>query len=161
MVKAGDNPGGIAQELGVDLADLLRVNGIDDPRSLRVGQQLKVPRPSPTPGRPGATAVVARTPTAAVATRTPAAATPGTATRTPTPGLTGITGTRTPTPAAATGAPGTYTVQSGDTACEIATRLGVPLAALAEANNTTPQGLAALSIGQTLRVPVTRGEPGC
>jgi LysM repeat protein len=170
IVKAGDTPAGIAAELGVDLGELLRINGIDDPRGLRVGQQLRVPRPSPTPAptRPGATPAGARTATpagTATAARTPTVAgatATATATRTPTATT---TATRTPTPAATAtaspGAGGTYTVQAGDTACDIATRLGVPLSALAEANNTTVEALASLQIGQTLRVPATRGPSGC
>jgi LysM repeat protein len=145
VVKAGDTPAAIAQELGVDLDELLRINGITDPRSLKVGQTLKVPRPpqaSPTPGRPGAA-----TPTRAATTSPGGAA--ATATRTPTATTT------------STAAPGTYTVEAGDTACEIATKLGVPLTALAEANNTTVAALAALRIGQVLKVPSTRGAPGC
>jgi LysM repeat protein len=52
-------------------------------------------------------------------------------------------------------------VQAGDTGCAIAQKLGVPLAALAEANGTTVNGLAALQIGQSLKVPTTRGPAGC
>ena len=162
VVKAGDTPSGIAEFLGVDLTELLRFNGIDDARSLRVGQQLRVPRtaqPSPTPGRPGTTpsGTPGRTVTPAVGTpTTPAAGTPGAGTpvRTPMPG-----GAATPTPAAAAG--GTYTVQAGDTGCGIAAKLGVPVAALAQANGTTVDGLANLRVGQTLTVPTTRGPAGC
>ncbi len=145
VVKAGDTPAGIAAELGVELAELLKANNIDDPRALKVGQQLKVPRAaqaSATPGRAGATP--ARTGSATPA-RTGAATTPA-ATRTATP---------TPT------TPGVYTVQAGDTACEIAKQLGVPLSALAEANGLTPAGMASLRIGQELKVPSTRGPAGC
>lgn len=146
VVKAGDTPAAIAAELGVDLAELLRLNGIDDPRSLRVGQQLRIPRPQPTPG---------------------AARAAGTGTVTPRPGLAGTpTATRVPTATALARTPtplagDTYTVQAGDTACEIAQRLGVPLTALAEANNTTVSALASLQIGQVLKVPAVRGPAGC
>lgn len=146
VVKAGDTPAAIAAELGVDLAELLRLNGIEDPRSLKVGQQLRIPRPQPTPaaGRTAATAPAASRPGS---TATPAS------TRAPTT-----------TPAARTSTPSTgdtYTVQAGDTACEIAQRLGVPLTALAEANNTTVSALASLQIGQVLKVPAVRGPAGC
>lgn len=45
-VAKGDNPYSIAKKLGVDPNDLLRVNNIDDPRKLQIGQQLKVPAKS-------------------------------------------------------------------------------------------------------------------
>ncbi len=48
-VQAGDSPFSIAAKCGVDLNDLLELNGIDDPRSLRVGQELKLP-PQSTEG---------------------------------------------------------------------------------------------------------------
>ncbi len=48
-VQAGDSPFSIAEKCGVDLNDLLELNGIDDPRSLRVGQELKLP-PQSTEG---------------------------------------------------------------------------------------------------------------
>lgn len=178
IVKAGDIPGAIAQELGVELAELLRLNGIEDPRSLRVGQQLRVPRPSVTPTPTGGRAVVNPVRTA---TLTATAASQATATRTSTPSLGAATATVTPprpgatitaatptrpatavaTATAAANAPGSYTVEAGDTACAIAQKLGVPLAALAEANGVTVAGLAALRIGQSLRVPTNRGPAGC
>ncbi len=48
-VEAGDSPSGIAEKCGVDVNDLQELNGIDDPRSLRVGQELKMPPLQPTP----------------------------------------------------------------------------------------------------------------
>ncbi len=48
-VEAGDSPSGIAQKCGVDVNDLMELNNIDDPRSLRVGQELKMPPLQPTP----------------------------------------------------------------------------------------------------------------
>lgn len=146
VVKAGDTPAGIAAELGVELAELLKANNIEDPRALKVGQQLKVPRPaqaSATPARSGATPGRTGTTVTGRATASPSAA--------------AATRTVTPTP----GTPGSYTVKSGDTACEIAKELGVPLTALAEANGTNPAGLASLRIGQELKVPSTRGPAGC
>jgi hypothetical protein len=48
-VEAGDSPSGIAEKCGVDLNDLMELNDIDDPRNLRVGQELKLPPLQPTP----------------------------------------------------------------------------------------------------------------
>jgi hypothetical protein len=44
IVEAGDAPFSIAQKCGVDVNDLLELNGIDDPTSLFVGQELKIPQ---------------------------------------------------------------------------------------------------------------------
>ncbi len=43
-VQAGDVPFTIAEKCGVDLNELLELNGIDDPTTLRVGQELKIPQ---------------------------------------------------------------------------------------------------------------------
>ena len=42
-VEAGDSPFSIAEKCGVDVNDLQELNDIDDPTSLRVGQELKLP----------------------------------------------------------------------------------------------------------------------
>jgi LysM repeat protein len=147
VVKPGDTPAAIAQELGVDLDELLRANSITDPRSLKVGQTLKVPRP-------------------ATASATPTRTGPAAPTRPPAPGSTpaptaAATRAATATATTVAGAGGSYTVEAGDTACEIAVKLGVALTALAETNGVTVAQLAALRIGQVLKVPSTKGPPGC
>lgn len=43
-VVKGDNPVGIAKKLKCDYAELLSLNGIEDPRKLQIGQKLKVPK---------------------------------------------------------------------------------------------------------------------
>jgi hypothetical protein len=43
VVETGDVPFTIAEKCGVDVADLLEANGIDDPTGLRVGQELVIP----------------------------------------------------------------------------------------------------------------------
>lgn len=172
VVKAGDTLGAVATSLGVSVEELTRANPNVNPQSLRIGDELRVPRPTATattgprgPATPTGTPGRTATPTG-TATRTPtgtatATATPGgRATATATPGA----GTRTPTATAtpASGAGSTYTVESGDTACSIARTLGVSLTALAQANNTSVDGLASLRIGQTLQVPRSTGESaGC
>jgi LysM repeat protein len=42
-VVRGDNPYSIAKRLGVSYQELLRVNGIDDPTKLQIGQKLIIP----------------------------------------------------------------------------------------------------------------------
>lgn len=51
------------------------------------------------------------------------------------------------------GAGGTYTVQAGDTASDIAAAFGITIEALAEANGMTVEEIASLSIGQELIIP--------
>jgi LysM repeat protein len=42
-VAKGDNPVTIAKKFKVSSADLVRLNGIDDPRRVQIGQKLKIP----------------------------------------------------------------------------------------------------------------------
>ncbi len=44
VIRNGDNPWTIAQRLKVDYQELISLNQIDDPRDLKVGQKLKVPK---------------------------------------------------------------------------------------------------------------------
>ena len=46
VVKKGDNPVAIAKKLKVSYNDLMTLNHIDDPRKLRIGQKLLVPKPT-------------------------------------------------------------------------------------------------------------------
>ncbi len=43
VVVAGDNPNKLAKKFGISENMLLKANGIDDPRKLRIGQQLIIP----------------------------------------------------------------------------------------------------------------------
>ena len=55
VVKAGDTPGAIARRYGSTVDAILAANGIRNPRSLRIGQTLVVPRgPVGPPARAGA-----------------------------------------------------------------------------------------------------------
>lgn len=51
VVKQGDNPAAIAAEFGITADALLEANGITDPRTLQVGQTLRIPPPPPGPRR--------------------------------------------------------------------------------------------------------------
>ena len=44
VVAKGDNPVAIARKLGVGYDELLKINGIEDPKKLQIGQTLKVPQ---------------------------------------------------------------------------------------------------------------------
>lgn len=132
VVEAGDYPYLIAEKLGVDADELIRLNNLEDPSGLYVGQVLKVP------GRPQATAAPGRTPTvrptSAPTAEPEATSTPGTA-PTPSDGQT------------------TYSVQSGDNAADIAARFGITVEELAAANNTTVENLRSLDVGDVLIIP--------
>jgi LysM repeat protein len=49
VVKKGDNPVGIAKKLKISYNDLIALNHIDDPRKLKIGQKLLVPKPTTNP----------------------------------------------------------------------------------------------------------------
>ncbi|HTE85852.1 MAG TPA: LysM peptidoglycan-binding domain-containing protein [Dehalococcoidia bacterium] len=150
VVKSGDTMAAIAQKVGVPLSVLQSYNTDVNPSRLIVGQELKVP-PAPTattlstsaPLRPATStpqggSAVPRTATANVAS-TPSSSTPSSA-----------------------GGAQTYTVQSGDTACNVAAKFNVSLQELAAANGVTPASLASLRIGQDLKVPPASSSPrGC
>lgn len=46
VVKSGDTPVAIAQQFHIKVDDLLKANNITDPRSLQVGQTLRIPSAS-------------------------------------------------------------------------------------------------------------------
>ncbi len=43
VVQRGDSPAGIAKKFKVSYADLLKVNNIEDPKKLQIGQKLVIP----------------------------------------------------------------------------------------------------------------------
>jgi LysM repeat protein len=158
IVKTGDTLGAIAGSQGIAtdqqaawIVEVLRLNGIEDARLLKAGQELQLPRiptqtaaARTTPG-PGATA----------ARSTPATSTPVRA------GSPAAGATATPRPPASGGA-GTYTVQSGDFPLAIAAKLNIPAAQqpawvneLIALNNLNP---TSMSVGQVLQLPA--GTPG-
>jgi LysM repeat protein len=47
VVKEGDYPSSIAEQFGISVEELMEANGITDPTSLKVGQELIIPTPSP------------------------------------------------------------------------------------------------------------------
>ena len=56
-------------------------------------------------------------------------------------------------PIPVTGGEGTYTVQAGDVAYDIALKFGITVEELASANNMTVEQIAELSVGQKLIIP--------
>lgn len=49
IVQAGDIPETIAARFGITAEELMAANGITDPTSLDIGQELVIPTPQPTP----------------------------------------------------------------------------------------------------------------
>lgn len=48
IVRKGDNLSTIAQTYKVNTSDLMKANGITDANTIRIGQQLKIPKPNET-----------------------------------------------------------------------------------------------------------------
>jgi LysM repeat protein len=49
IVQEGDYPGSIAEQFGISAEELMEANGITDPTSLIVGQELIIPTATPSP----------------------------------------------------------------------------------------------------------------
>ncbi len=49
IVQEGDYPGSIAEQFGITAEELMEANGITDPTSLAVGQELIIPTATPSP----------------------------------------------------------------------------------------------------------------
>jgi LysM repeat protein len=49
IVQEGDYPGSIAEQFGISPEELMEANGITDPTSLMVGQELIIPTATPSP----------------------------------------------------------------------------------------------------------------
>jgi LysM repeat protein len=48
-IQEGDYPSSIAEKLGISAEALMKANGITDPTSLKIGQELVSPTPTPSP----------------------------------------------------------------------------------------------------------------
>ncbi len=174
VVKPGDTLGAIALALGVTVDDIVRVNPGIDPAVLKVGQQLKVPKPgaaAPTPAPSSAPGGVPPLGTVGPgATVRPGAQVPPTGGAPPgsaPPGssapVAGASAVAQPAASAvaAGGAATQYTVKSGDTGCGIAIQFGIGLQELADANGLTKEQIARLSVGQLLKIPPRSGKRDC
>jgi LysM repeat protein len=49
IVREGDSPASIAEQFGISSQELMEANGITDPTTLRVGQELMIPTATPSP----------------------------------------------------------------------------------------------------------------
>ena len=142
-MEAGDTVLALAARFGTTVEAIMKRNNIASPTDLKIGQELIIP-----------------TTQTVLATTTPTPTATATATRTATPSAT-ATATRTATPTAtATTTPPSiltvYTVQKGDNSFDIAGRFGVSVEDLAAANGKTVAQLAAIQIGDELKIPRPR-----
>ncbi len=128
VVRPGENLYRIALQYHTTWPVLAAYNSISNPNLIYVGQVLKIPAPgAATPAQPPAQ------PTAAPAQPQPTAA--------PAQPATGQT----------------YTVQAGDTLFRIATRFGITLDALVQANAITNPNL--IYVGQVFKIPAGGSAP--
>ena len=180
VVAEGDTLSAIAEQYGVTIEAIMEANSIEDAALIFVGQELTIPATSSgsdgsgsTPESAGRTHVVvegdtlsgiadqygvtieaiseANGLTDSVIFLGQELSIPDAPEATPTPEA-----TATPEATSTDGGSGTtYTVADGDTATDIATAFGVTLQALADANDTTIEGLNNLQVGQVLNIPVS------
>ncbi|MGB9593807.1 MAG: LysM peptidoglycan-binding domain-containing protein, partial [Anaerolineae bacterium] len=129
IVQKGESVGIIAKQYGVPERAVLEANGLEADSIIRIGQELIIPRPTPTP-EPAATLAPQSTPAS-------------------TPSATG----------AAALAPGeqAYTVESGDTLSGIAKKFGTNVNLLMTRNNIKDPSL--LRVGQTIIIPAGTPTP--
>jgi len=128
-VQAGDTLYDIGERFGVSVEELMEANGITDPASLSVGQELVIPGQGPG--------------------RVPEGETPTPEGEAPTPE--GESATATPT------AEGVYIVQEGDYPASIAEQFGISPEELMEANGITDP--TSLIVGQELIIPTATPSP--
>jgi murein DD-endopeptidase MepM/ murein hydrolase activator NlpD len=161
VVKSGDTLGAIAKRHRLSVNEIVRYNGLSNPRSLKVGQELRLPvavaaAVNPAPAQPpqaeafkapAEPLVLAPKPEAAqLAANPPAPAEPTEAK--PEAG----TETKLETKPAE---PTTYTIRSGDSLSKIASRFGIKSGTLASANDLSTDDT--LTVGKVLKVPHADG----
>lgn len=130
IVQKGESVGIIAKQYGVSEKAVLEANGLQADSIIRIGQELIIPRPTPTPE-----------PAATQAAQAPQPA--GTPSATGAPAL----------------APGeqAYTVESGDTLSDIAKKFNTTVNLLMSRNNIKDPSL--LRVGQVIIIPAGTPTP--
>lgn len=166
VVKAGDTLGAIASQVGVPADDIARANNITDPSKIQVGQQLRIPRGTPTPAAGATPGLSAPGPGGTVAVGTTVPPTGGAPSGVGTiPAGSPVAGASpaasSPAATAAAGQSTEYTVKANDTGCTIARAHDISVAELAAANGLTAAQLARLSINQILKIPPPTGHRDC
>ncbi len=149
-VQSGDTLGGIAQRYGTNVSALMSFNGLKN-QNLRVGQILRIPSSATVTVQPGDSldGIARRVGTSVEALRRAN----GLKNDNIRAGQTlriGGSSANTIERQDRTNSNGTYTVKSGDTLSEIATKLGVNIEALRKANGLANDNIR---IGQILDIP--------
>lgn len=128
-LNSGDTPATIAKKFGISVQSLMEYNNIKDPTKLKVGQELKIPTPKSEK----------------------------TQKQSPEPQKQKEKATdNKPAEEQKATEPIIHTVAKGDNPYTISKKYGVPLNALLEANQLTPQ--STLQIGQKLVIPIKNKE---
>ncbi|MCS7061529.1 MAG: LysM peptidoglycan-binding domain-containing protein, partial [Anaerolineae bacterium] len=137
-VQAGDTCGGIAMKYNLSVELLIAYNNLDSGCFLRIGDKLRIPQPTPTPGPAGEAA-----PQVVLPTETPRAL---------------MQSTQQPAQPTATLPPQiVYTVREGDTCSEIAERFRTTVGQLIQQNGLDNNCL--IRIGQVLTLTFATPTP--
>ncbi len=113
-VRSGDTLGALARRYRTTAQAIMKLNGIKNPKTLRIGQKLKIPgKGDPSEPEPG-------TRTAAVSSKTP----------------------KPPAPAAKAGETTTYTVREGDTLFNLARQFNTTVERIKAANGLADDSLS-------------------
>lgn len=129
----------IARRFGIDYLALAAANNIEAPYVIQLGQVLTIPDGGTPPAAPDTPAPAPAPAAPAPAPAAPAAAAPP------------------PASAPASTAPGTYTVQAGDSLSKIAAQFGTNYLVLADLNDLEEPYI--VSIGRVLQVPGAPAAP--
>ncbi len=151
VVERGETLSGIAQRYGVSLDGILALNPRLNPRALRPGTELVIPRVASRPRAQAAAPAVVRTAAAAPpAAPPPAGAPPAGAPPAAAPSLVAAASAAEPHAS-------TWRVKPGDTLWSISRNTGVPLDDLCRLNGIGNPRHHKLQVGATLVVANTRG----
>ncbi len=160
VVESGQTISGLSRRYGVPADVLMKVNGLSETNGLKAGSKIVIPAYGYSVK--GGTAIAENTASGAKPAAAKVAALPQQPAEKPKPQQTASVAndpfivSKGEAAKAETAAPGTYTVQSGDTLSAISRRTGVGIAALKQANGISD---GALKIGQTLTIPSGSGSP--
>lgn len=173
VVESGQTISGLSRRYGVPADAIMKVNGLSDSNGLKAGSKIVIPaygysvkggapavadnkplgdKQQPASRQPAEkVAVLPQQPKLKDAKVTTQSGTPADASD---PYI--VSSKEKSAPKAKAAAPGTYTVQSGDTLSAISRKTGVSTAALKQANGMSD---GALRIGQTLTIPGGNAAP--
>ena len=157
-VKSGDTLYRIARNAGMSVADLARINGISNANVLRVGQTLHFNKTAQTPTKSTQAKPVTKPSVTKPATTTASNTAHASATKPQvTPAQpTQATQTTPSTTTTSTSKVSSYTVKAGDTMWSIATKHGLSVAQLQQANHMST---IFIHVGQVLQFKASAATP--